>query len=75
MREQLSALSIALRDSASNDDGGYVRVERLTNEILYWLGFLKGYLFLKYEQCKTKKTDLVKKDDFDKDDMESFPSP
>lgn len=72
VRDQLSALSIALRDCASNDDGGYIQVERLTNEILYWLGFIKGYLFLKYEQCITKRTDLVKKDDFDKDDMEKL---
>ncbi len=69
---QLRVHAEILLNAPSDDNGGYKLIEKTLNDILYWIGFLKGYLFLKYEQCKIGKPDLWKKDDFDPDDFDKL---
>jgi hypothetical protein len=63
---QLQDTADKIKNGKSDDEGGYIMIETQLNVLMSHIGFIKGYLFLKYDQLFPKtKRQVVEDDDTD----------
>ena len=54
--EVIQNLASELEESTNDDKGGKASVEKLFSQIIYHVGFIKGYLYLYYEHANYSKS-------------------
>eukprot|EP01112_Ceratiomyxa_fruticulosa_P002328 TRINITY_DN12458_c0_g1_i1.p1 TRINITY_DN12458_c0_g1~~TRINITY_DN12458_c0_g1_i1.p1 ORF type:complete len:146 (-),score=23.13 TRINITY_DN12458_c0_g1_i1:93-530(-) len=52
--QTIYGLAQDITNDGANDNGGYIQTQKHFEALLNLLGFVKGYLFVKYDDCRGK---------------------